>query len=600
MKRLLILFLAVLLLTGCGTQTSQETTAGTTEATVEETTVPEATGLYEENSTVEQQTKGAVRAYALEGNAYTGLLAMNDRLLLVAADGTLTVLRGEKCEVVATADTDLSAAWSGQELRAGEQGVGYYVEATREVVILDTKLQQIRRIALPEQLQGKPAIHLGQGEIFYCVDSEIRALDIETGISRLVRSHNCVSQELVGSYFDDSILGCRIVDSQGVESIVYLYAQTGQVVISDRSLGYLQTYGQDYFALRYEGTTLQRLFGSGEAQTMQLNVDSENLTAALALGGVVNYGVNEQGLYLEFYDLDSGKRSAQITIRDMGEPEVLLADENYLWILESQKLYRWDVSASAIDEEAVYTTQLYTAKYPDATGLAKSKAKAEQLTEQYGVGIYIWENAANNVEGYALETEYQVDVINDALNRLEQVFAKLPAEVLEKTAKLQVYLVRSIDGEKQCLQYWSGGECHMVITPENVEEAFLQGMGWAVDSRVLGNSRDFDTWDNLNPSGFTYTYDYAKNAQRENPEEYLEGDKRAFIDLESMSYPTEDRSRIFAAAMLEGNAEIFAGDTMQDKLLRLCEGIREAYDLEESTEDFPWEQYLEESIAEEE
>lgn len=64
-----------------------------------------------------------------------------------------------------------------------------------------------------------------------------------------------------------------------------------------------------------------------------------------------------------------------------------------------------------------------------------------------------------------------------------------------------------------------------------------------------------------------------------------------------MSFPTEDRARIFMAAMQANNAELFAKETLQEKLLCLCEGIREAYNLEDSTEVFPWEQYLEEPLA---
>ena len=44
--------------------------------------------------------------------------------------------------------------------------------------------------------------------------------------------------------------------------------------------------------------------------------------------------------------------------------------------------------------------------------------------------------------------------------------------------------------------------------------------------------------------------------------------------------------------MAEENAGVFASETMQKKLRRMCEGIREAYGLEKVKEIFPWEQYL--------
>jgi hypothetical protein len=77
----------------------------------------------------------------------------------------------------------------------------------------------------------------------------------------------------------------------------------------------------------------------------------------------------------------------------------------------------------------------------------------------------------------------------------------------------------------------------------------------------------------------------------------LTGQKRAFVDRLSMSYPLEDRAAIFAAAMGEGNEAVFATDTMQQKLLTLCKAIRHAFGWKKSEETYIWEQYLTESIA---
>jgi hypothetical protein len=44
--------------------------------------------------------------------------------------------------------------------------------------------------------------------------------------------------------------------------------------------------------------------------------------------------------------------------------------------------------------------------------------------------------------------------------------------------------------------------------------------------------------------------------------------------------------------MLQDNQEMFAGSVMQAKLFQLCSGIREAYGIEDNTQVYPWEQYL--------
>ena len=64
-----------------------------------------------------------------------------------------------------------------------------------------------------------------------------------------------------------------------------------------------------------------------------------------------------------------------------------------------------------------------------------------------------------------------------------------------------------------------------------------------------------------------------------------------------MTFPKEDRARIFDCALAEGNAELFASKTMQNKLRQLCVGIRNAFDWKKDERAFLWEQYLETPLA---
>ena len=95
----------------------------------------------------------------------------------------------------------------------------------------------------------------------------------------------------------------------------------------------------------------------------------------------------------------------------------------------------------------------------------------------------------------------------------------------------------------------------------------------------------------MNPAGFTYDLDYNANQNRSG-DEYLQPDKRSFIDTYSMSFPKEDRARIMECAMCDGNENLFRSSTMQAKLRCLSRAIREAYGLKKTTEVFRWEQYL--------
>ena len=77
----------------------------------------------------------------------------------------------------------------------------------------------------------------------------------------------------------------------------------------------------------------------------------------------------------------------------------------------------------------------------------------------------------------------------------------------------------------------------------------------------------------------------------------MQPDTRSFVDTYSMSYPKEDRARIFEYAMTAGNAPLFAASPLQYKLKMLCQGIREAFGLKKSPENFLWEQYLNQPMA---
>ena len=80
MKRLLVIVLAVIMLAGCG---AQGQLPGQTEP-VEETSKSQS--IYIANSSVEQQTKGAVKAYVPEDGVYIGMATMAGKVFLDAGE----------------------------------------------------------------------------------------------------------------------------------------------------------------------------------------------------------------------------------------------------------------------------------------------------------------------------------------------------------------------------------------------------------------------------------------------------------------------------------------------------------------------------------
>lgn len=600
MKKLLIIGLVLLLLAGCGTNKPTEPSQ-----TGQPTTPP--TGLYEQENMVEQQTGGAVRAYPLKHGDYVGLASMGNKLLLIGYQGELTVLNGDLCEPVATLDVGRELSMMDPDLCATEMGVTYYLESTRQLVVLNPQLQETARHTLPEGVMGKPAVSLDTNEIYYCIGQEIWALDMKSQIARMVRSHSFADQQLTGLHFGDTVLSCQVTDQDGNTGVIYISAKTGQTLSTDKGLFWLDTYEEDYFAQRIDGVILQRIIGKlgGEPKSLTLENVGLHFAGALPLGGVISCYEDEVGQQLTFYSVESGKRTSMVTLRGVQSPAVLFADARYMWILATEYqtgrtvLYRWDVEKSPVVDDTVYTGKLDTAQKPDAEGIAQCKSRIESMNEAYEVHIELWEEGCQN-GNLAMTAEHQVEAITHMLDEIEAVLQLFPKDFLHKTVpagQIRVQLVRSVGTDAISAQYWLDGDCYVAIASHaDVKFALLQGIGCGIDTHVLGNSRDFDDWNDLNPRKFSYDNDYALNDMRQDLQ-YLEGEDRAFVDKLSMSFGREDRSRIFAAAMLDGNQDLFKLKTMQAKLLLLCQGIREAYKLEKSVDTYPWEQYLDKSLA---
>lgn len=592
MKRLWILLLAALLLAGCKKQPPvPETTAPADSA--------ETGGLYVSDSPAEQATAGAVRMYKLPEDTYFNITGMGANVLAVGQKG-LTLLSGDQGAVaakLATGDITLSSA-----IDTHATGMAYYLPNTRLVNVLNPQLQTVTQLVLPNTIVGKPVISLAKYEVYYSTGAEIRALNMNTGISRLLRQQ-AANLTLLGAYFGGDVLLCQFAGENGATQTAYISTETGQTLSSGQGISNLQTNGTEYFADWLDGTVRQTVFGTRDGASQSFLAPEDKVggrVALLAMHGIVDYMETENGLELTYYDLNTGKRASQVVIPGMKAPAKVHSDGENIWILPAEQenaLYRWEVSKSRLQDETVYTGPLYTAQNPDGQGLAQCRKQADEYQKQYGVKLLFWQDAVAHAGGHTLVAEHKTQVINKFLSDIQPVLDYFPEKFLLKTVEkgwLQIALVQSIDGDKDWVQFWEEGDCWILISAKSdAAKALIQGMAYGIDSHVLGNSRKYDTWNQLNPRNFTYS---STNKAEDMPK-HLEPATRAFADELALTYPHEDRCRIFYNAMLPDNAGMFTSPVMKEKLLRVCTAIREAYDLEQKTETYIWEQYLEKSLA---
>lgn len=619
MKRILLLLLVLAMLAGCKEHTPPETVPVENTQPTTVVTQPVVTEPVDRNDPVEKLTNGAVRSYPLSSGQYVGIQPMGDDMLLfscsdeAADEMQLTRVDGQTGEFLKTVMLEGTPEVGTAALRVTETSVVYYSRGT--VHFLNGELQEIRRIALPEEAMGTPAITADMNHIYYCVSQGIRAMDLQTGISRLVKEYDCRWHSLVTLAFDDQLLVCSVVDVDADAYIAFVSAQTGETLVQDANVLEFSSLGDTYCCLRSDGSLEQLLIGSRltEAQVLLPGDDDAAAYPLLEMNSVITVSEElESSAWVEQYDLISGRCTASVFLEGI-RPYCVAAENGYVWMLgksgEQDALYRWDTAKSPVDMETVYISPMYTRENPDAEGIEACQQRADRIAAKYGVEINLTPERMVQPENYRLTDEYQVQALENGLEQLESVLKQFPegmlTEMMNKSDDgiLHINLVRRIGaiqgGEESWdgLQYWVDGKSYVAVTIcDTMEQIAYHELFHAMETYIFSNSFMLDTWSDCNPKKFDYDYNYEDYLTREDTQ-YLEGEDRAFIDSYSMSYPKEDRARFFAYAMMEDTADYFTSETMQKKLKKMCEAIRDAFEWTEEEGEYPWEQYLEESLA---
>ena len=605
MLRYLGVILALaLLLCGC-VQSEPESTPPT-----ENLKPNEATGLYVPDSTVEQATDGAVRAFKLE-NGYYGCAVVGDELLLMGKageEGTLSFYEGENLEEVKTVSLGKNVAPTLAQMQIGQQGIGYFDSENKDVVFLNPDLVEIGRMHLPEELQGSAWLSADWQTVYYCTSQGIHAMNLQSGISRLLKAQEAISQELTGLLGNGKVLRCVIEMTEGQPRTQLIDAETGLLLHEGTDFNTLRTQSDAYFLNQMDRGVRLLHFGNGEDQQILWPTEANAQPVMLFDNNAIVMVETAEQLSLSYYDLETGRRASSLNLPGVTAAWGIQGDgKDGVWLFagdaEKEWLYHWDTNKIAADDERDYTAPRYTKETPDTDGLAQMAAKAEEMGKKFGIEILIWKDAvAIAPEHQVFEEEHVTQLYEAYLTKLEQALSIFPEGFFSKIAaqKLKIALVQSITGEltattlpqADCVQFYSGNTPVVAVTlGEDFERNLYHGVYLAVESRILSRSDGIYEWFRLNPKGFLYDDSYITNQSRTDTT-YLEGGNRHFIDLFSMSFAKEDRATIFEYACMPGNEDCFQTWVMQEKLKRICTGIREAYGLKKVETKFLWEQYL--------
>lgn len=567
MKRLIALLLVLVLLAGCAVQTPEPTTVPTTETTepTTETTQPPGAGLYIHNSELEQQTNGAVKAYKTHKDC-EAVYPMGNNLLLFLPQSSshqIEVYAGEELYLQYAVEAPSSVVPGNLGVQISENGISYY---DWQIVLLDANLQKTGRIELPENVQGIPVVDTQQKYAYFCTENEIRVLDLETGIARLLRQENVEWQSVYDVCCDGRVLLCDVIDEDQNGYLAYIDTKNGKLLGKDTQGWDFDSYA-DTFLLTNGGAALYGTW-NGEVTSLVPAGENAKVWPVLPLGGALAAHTGEGGLVLDFYTLETGLRTASVTLTEGTDAYGFVADEGNrcIWFLlkdtsGEQTLCRWDYEKSAVADETVYLLPRYTEQAPDVEGLNQCQRAADALAAANGMEIRIWKDAVT-APWEELRSDYRVSSFRETLEVMEQVLSVFPEGMVAKLASISdrgvtsVSLVHGGEEEARTQFQWVDGSIYIALENGNGSgEAFCNALYRVMDTYILNSNSILDEWDSRDP--------------------------------------VNDRAMIFQYAMTEGMEEYFEDDDAQSKLKQLCKAIRDAFDLKQYEGELRWEQFLE-------
>lgn len=578
--------LLALLLAGCAAQPTPTT----------ETTAADA--LYTPGHRLETQTSGMMQVFPTETSGFCRIWAMGEDVLL-SGDGKLTCLSGASLTPGSTRQADTV-------LQTGSDGVWLFDGSA--VQILDGSFALLQTVSIPDVVLGVPGLEGSQ--LYYLSEGCLKVLDLSTGLASLLRDNMAFTDGTVQCLGD--LLLLHLTDEDGIGKTLLVSAADGSTQYPSLAVTDACRFETGLGILLEDGQVLLLPDGDG-AQKLTLEEGEQMVGFLPEIGGLITCRNDTAGLTLRLYALSRGILRCSVLLPEVdlvGTGCVSADGTLYISAHSTQEtawwILRWNYEAFSPVSEDSCLEPYYTRDFPDGQGQASCETLARELGAQYGISVLLFDEAAACAPwDYAFTAEYRVDKTNWALEDLKATLEAFPEGFLTKLRQdwedLTVCIVDTIQGTAESgsldsaegLQFQNGSHFYIALAPkeeDSLKHTLFHEFSHLIDNRVLTKTGAYDNWNDLNPQDFAYSLDL--NADMTPYKALLTGPDRVFIDNYAMTFPAEDRARIFECACTSGNEEDFVSPILQAKLQRICTGIRQAFDLEDAPERFLWEQYL--------
>ena len=290
MKKLLWLVIAAALLTGCAQQAEPE-------ATTVETTVPAPTGLYVPDTEAEKTTKGALRTYGITADR---VFAVNDGVAVWSDQAELTVLDTEEGLIRATVP-------GVSDLRLVTADTVYHVSGG-QLIAYNWETAQTNSWELPKDMLGDFAIGEKTRELYYCNETQVLALHMDTGIKRMIRQHSYTMQVIQTAMFGGELLAWDTEDG-----VLFITTENGMTLDEEPVFYDVYTRDDAYMLYRQDGIVEQWLYGKRQGTPVQLQISAMVVKPDLAHDSVATLDMTDT-VKLDYYDIKTGKRTASLQL----------------------------------------------------------------------------------------------------------------------------------------------------------------------------------------------------------------------------------------------------------------------------------------------
>lgn len=272
------------------------------------------------------------------------------------------------------------------------------------------------------------------------------------------------------------------------------------------------------------------------------------------------------------------------------------------------RLMFWDIAPQIQGEDLALTAPEEPEK-PQSVLDAALYERAEALSERFGVKILIGEQCASEYSHYNTYHLTDPAFVSEALDVLETSMGRYPEGFFRQLPHgpyeyIQIELVGGLmlkesainqPGDAAAFVQEQDGFLRMaldgfMLQPDTVYHEFShmidRRLKWDAQIRE-GALYSEENWLALQPEGFAYAMSYT-----DMPEETLRYMETGYFDRDySMTYPTEDRATLFAAAMTQSPL-LEERPGMQKKLDYYARCIRDCFDTKGWPEVTAWEAAL--------